>query len=184
MHTLSLFTDVSCNPKFQIGFGAYLLVADLDLNADRMELIKDRVKYKKFDFTSSTKLEIETLLWALQEVKKIIPKSDWPVRLTLYTDSQGLAGLPDRRAKLEQLNFKSIGKNRELNQAALYRKFYRASDRWQFKVVKLKGHFKSLKKDTFQTLFTYVDKRSRKELKSYLKENPLLNTIRDSLISI
>lgn len=175
MNTFYLFTDASCNPKLQIGFGAYLLACDFDLKADHMELLKDQVKLKKFEFTSSTQLEIETVLWALQEVEKIIPKSNFSNSLVLYTDSQGLAGLPDRRAKLEQLNFKSIGKNRELNQAALYREFYRASDRWQFKVVKLKGHSKSSAKDRAHILFSCVDKGSRKALKSYLKENPLLN---------
>ena len=175
MDTLSFFTDVSCNPKYQLGFGAYLLVPDFDLNADQMELLKNKVKCKKFEFTSSTKLEIETLLWALKEVERINPKSELPGHLILYTDSQGMAGLPDRRAKLERLNFKSIGKNRELNHAALYREFYRASDKWQFKVVKLKGHSKSITKDRSHTLFSYVDKESRKALKFYLKKNPLLN---------
>jgi ribonuclease HI len=175
MDTLSLFTDVSCNAKYQLGFGAYLLVSDSDLNAGQKDILKNKVKFKKFEFTSSTKLEIETVSWALKEVEKIIPKFDLPGHLILYTDSQCIAGLLNRRAKLERLNFKSIGKNRELNYAALYREFYQASDKWQFKLVKLEGHSKSLTKDRYHTMFSYVDKGSRKALKSYLKKIPLLN---------
>lgn len=179
MDTLSLFTDVSCNTKYRLGFGAYLLVPDSELNAGQSagqrDIFKNKVKFKKFEFTSSTKLEIETLLWALKEVEKIIPKSDLAGHLILYTDSQCIAGLLNRRAKLEHLNFKSIRKNQELNYGALYREFYQASDKWLFKLVKLKGHSKSLTKDKYHTLFSYVDKGSRKALKSYLKKIPLLD---------
>ena len=60
-----LFTDGSVNPKQNIGFGAYLHVKQSQVYD---EFLKQRVKVKRFDSTSSTKLELETILWALNEI--------------------------------------------------------------------------------------------------------------------
>jgi len=56
-----LFTDGSVNPQSKIGFGAYLFLNKLEFFS--LELEK-KIKIQKFVNTSSTKLELETLLWA------------------------------------------------------------------------------------------------------------------------
>ena len=66
MSRIALFTDVSINTNLKIGFGAYLLVPESYLKEKSYDLIKKEVKLKKFESTSSTKLEIETLLWSLE----------------------------------------------------------------------------------------------------------------------
>jgi len=53
-----LFTDGSVNPQSGIGFGTYLLLEKKDFFCDELER---KIKIKKFDNTSSTKLELETL---------------------------------------------------------------------------------------------------------------------------
>ena len=166
-----LFTDASLNKDLKIGFGAYLLVPESYLQETSHDLMKKKVKVKKFESTSSTKLEIETLLWALEELEKSHKERDLYGKVTLYTDSQCVAGLPGRRTKLERTEFKSSKTNNELNNALLYRRFYRLSDRLQFEIIKLKGHSKSLLKDTIQKVFLQVDKGSRKALRDYLAKN-------------
>jgi ribonuclease HI len=168
-----LFTDVSINKDLNIGFGAYLLVPESYLQETSCEVIKKEVNVKKFESSSSTKLEIETLLWALEELEKSHKKIDLFGKVTIYTDSQCIAGLSGRRTKLERSEFKSSKTNNELNNALLYRRFYRFSDRLKFEIIKLKGHSKSLLKDPIHKLFSQVDKGSRKALKVYLNENKL-----------
>jgi len=83
-----LFTDGSVNPKQNIGFGAYLHVKGDTIYE---ESLKKSVKIKRFEDTSSTKLEIETLLWALDEIDLEDEE------LIIYTDCQNILGLPARR---------------------------------------------------------------------------------------
>ena len=59
MKTYKLFTDGSSCPKTKIGFGAFLL---LDEEKGISSIKPDTVKIKKFENTSSTRLELETLL--------------------------------------------------------------------------------------------------------------------------
>ena len=72
-----LFTDGSVNIKTNIGYGAYLMVE----NKDDVSAL---VKVKQFEDTSSTKLELQTLLWALEEVKGLGRK------IIIYTYSQNI----------------------------------------------------------------------------------------------
>jgi ribonuclease HI len=111
---IKLFCDGSCNPQEKIGYGAYLLVED-----DNFDLIslKSKIIFKKFGNTSSSKLEIETLLWALNDIdiKDCI--------IEVYTDCQNIIGLQDRREKLEKNNFQtSAGKI--MNNHELYKDFF------------------------------------------------------------
>jgi len=65
MKPIHLFTDASVNNQLKIGFGAYLAVENLSNASD--DLLKS-VQLRRFDNTSSTKLELQTLLWAIQEL--------------------------------------------------------------------------------------------------------------------
>ncbi|NOY71664.1 MAG: ribonuclease H, partial [Gammaproteobacteria bacterium] len=64
MLNLRVFTDGSVNPQLKVGYGAYLLVSDLSTS---IASLKYTVKVKRFEQTSSTKLELQTLLWSLSE---------------------------------------------------------------------------------------------------------------------
>ena len=103
---LFLFTDGSVNTKSDIGYGAYLLVPENELFLDGLN---SKVKLKRFEKTSSTKLEIQTVLWALSEV------GDFERKIILYTDSQNILGLPGRRERLEKNDFYSKQNRRITN---------------------------------------------------------------------
>ena len=151
-----LFIDGSVNPQQRLGFGAYLSVSDEDKISE--------VQLKMFEDTSSTQLELETFLWAIEDISI-------DSNLTIYTDCQNIIGLPARREKLEKSNYHTkIGK--PLIHTLLYKKFFLLTDKHSCKFVKVKGHKKTQLKDSTDKLFTLVDKGSRDALRQYILEMP------------
>ena len=126
------------------------------------ESLKMRVKVKRFDQTSSTKLELQTLLWALTSIQSLGKK------IVVYTDSQNIIGLPGRRSRLEQNNYRSK-KNKHINNYKLYQAFFQLLDQLNCEFIKIKGHKVSHQKDELDKLFTIVDRASRKALRNQEK---------------
>ncbi len=150
-----LFTDGSVNTHSKIGYGAYLVVSEGGLQLDAL---RTSVKVKRFEHTSSTKLELQTLLWALRDIQALGGK------VIVYTDSQNIMGLQGRRERFEQNNYRS-NKNRRLNNYELYQEFYRMTDQLHCKFVQVRGHQVSNQKDDIDRLFTLVDRASRNALR-------------------
>ena len=155
MADLLLFTDGSVNPQSNIGYGAYLAVSGEGLS---LESLRTSVKVKRFEHTSSTKLELQTLLWALSDIQAL------GRRVIVYTDSQNIIGLPGRRDRLEQNDYQTK-KNKHIKNYKLYREFYRMTDQLDCKFVKVRGHKVSNQKDEIDQLFTFVDRASRNALR-------------------
>lgn len=156
---LHIFTDGSVHTQSKVGYGAYLVVADL---ATPIASLQDAVKVKRFEQTSSTRLELQTLLWALSETIALSDGAD--TTLTVYTDSQNIMNLPSRRARLEQNDYFS-SKNKRLNHYELYQQFYRLNSRLNGKFVKVIGHQASNRKDQIDRLFALVDRAARRALR-------------------
>ena len=156
MTALKLFTDVSVNPQSKIGYGAYLSLPPEPIS---FESLKMRVKVKRFEQTSSTKLELQTLLWALTSIQSFGKK------VVVYTDSQNIIGLPRRRSRFEQNNYRSK-KNKRINNYKLYQAFFQLLDQFDCEFVKLQGHKVSHQKDELDKLFALVDRASRKALRN------------------
>lgn len=154
MH-IKLFCDGSVNPQKKIGFGSYFIYKDNSLKQD--------LQIKKFLETSSTKLELEVLLWALENIEL----SSQDKKIIVYTDCQNILGLERRREKFEANNYKtSTGKI--VKNHVLYKKFYEITDNLDCSFEKVKGHKKTSQKDEIDKLFNLVDKASRKALREYL----------------
>jgi len=98
MDELILLTDGSVNPQSNIGYGAYLAVSERVLSLDSL---RSCVKVRRFEHTSSTKLELQTLLWALSDIQALGSK------VIVYTDSQNIMGLQERRDRFEQNDYRS-----------------------------------------------------------------------------
>lgn len=154
-----LFTDGSVHVQSGIGFGAYLFVENIDTLLDEL---KAKVQVVRFEATSSTKLELQTFLHAFGNV----PASS--VRLEVYTDSQNIISLLNRRSRLETNDFHSKG-NRLLNNAELYRDFFGLIDQHHCEFIKVKGHKKTNQKDDVERIFTLVDRASRNALRRELR---------------
>jgi ribonuclease HI len=174
MNSFALFTDVSLNPQRKLGIGAYLLVSTAFLeimphDIERGE-ISARLRFKRFSKTSSTKLEVQTVLWALKNFRGEFNSSD-PGSLQVYTDSQCVAGLLARRAGLEANDFIAGRSGRPLTNASLYRAFYAAYDEIGFELIKVAGHSRAGSHDTVQRIFSYVDKEVRRALNLWIGES-------------
>jgi ribonuclease HI len=154
MDELILLTDGSVNARSKIGYGAYLAVSERGLPLDSL---RARVKVRRFEHTSSTKLELQTLLWALSDIQALGRK------VIVYTDSQNIMGLQGRRDRFEQNDYRSK-KNIRLHNYELYQEFYRMIDQLDCELVKVRGHQVSNHKDDIDRLFTLVDRASRNAL--------------------
>ncbi len=155
MDELILLTDGSVNTQSNIGYGAYLALSEYGLPLDSL---RARVKVRRFEHTSSTKLELQTLLWALSDIQAL------GSRVIVYTDSQNIMGLQGRRDRFEQNDYRSK-KNKRLNNYELYQEFYRMTDQLNCEFVKVRGHQVSNQKEDIDRLFTLVDRASRNALR-------------------
>jgi ribonuclease HI len=168
-----LFTDVSLNPRLRLGVGASLVLPAAFLERSPKDIerseIAEQVVVRRFAETSSTKLEVQTVVWALDEYRNS-PAAFRPEILRVYTDSQCIAGLGRRRARLERTGFLSTRTHRPIRNAALYRMFYELSDELGFEVIKVSGHTRTSSRDTIDHVFSIVDKEARKALKLHLRE--------------
>ncbi|MBN2635550.1 MAG: hypothetical protein JXR61_04715 [Prolixibacteraceae bacterium] len=153
---LFLFTDGSVNTTTNVGFGAFMVLNKDELLATDS---KPEINLKRFEETSSVKLELQTLLSALTEIKEFKGK------ITIYTDSQNCVGLPGRRVRLEKNNYYSKG-GRRINNFELYKQFYTLMDDMNFEFVKIKGHKRTGLKNNIDRLFTLVDRASRNAVRA------------------
>ena len=151
-----LFTDGSVNTQSRLGVGASLIIEDLDISLDEA---KKRVQLKQFEETSSTKLELQILLDTLAKLEKS------KTRVIVYTDSQNIVGLSDRRSRFEKNKY--ISKNgRLIDNHELYKAFYRLTDVLNCQIVKVKGHKSSSLKNEIDLFFTIVDRAARHGLRA------------------
>ena len=152
---LMLFTDGSVHAQTKIGYGAYLIAGESQLS---IEALRAGIKVKRFEETSSTKLELQTLLWALSDIQTE------KCKVILYTDSQNIMSLLSRRSRLEQNDYRSKN-NKFLNNYELYQEFFRVIDQLDCDFVKVRGHKRSPQKDKIDEIFTLVDRASRNALR-------------------
>lgn len=156
-----LFTDGSVDAKTHIGFGAYLAI---NSTAASLADLKTKVKVEQFENTSSTTLELQTLLWAMDDA--FLSQTEKMIRVVVYSDSQNIIDLLARRSRLEEQGY--FARNgRRLNNAELYRQFFRAIDQCNCQIIKVDGHKTQHSKNDIDRLFSLVDKASRSALREF-----------------
>jgi ribonuclease HI len=156
METILLFTDGSVSSRTKIGYGAYLVIEERALEEDLSEL---PISIRRFEKTSSTKLELETLIWALGEVGS----ANRTIRV--HTDAQNTISLLERRSYLEQHKFYSRS-HKLLKNHQLYRDFFRIIDSLDCTFEKVQGHRPTRLKSRIDQLFSRVDRASRNALRN------------------
>lgn len=149
---LALFVDGSVNPQARVGYGACLcLPASVCMQAPNNSV--NDIQIRRFEDTSSTQLELETLLWALD----LVPAD---TEITVYTDCQNIMNLLLRRQRLVAKAYCNK-KGEPLAHAALYQQFYRHYDALAFTLVKLKGHKPAVDRSILDQWFSRVDRAAR-----------------------
>lgn len=154
MEEKALFIDGSVDPKSNVGVGAYLLTD----KAFTEDCGLPDIRVKRFEGTSSTKLELQTLLWAFEEIDAKC------CGLKVYTDSQNIVGLPDRRAKLQECGFQNRN-GQPIRNRELYQRFYDILASRNCCFEKVEGHQAQSKKSRIEEIFTQVDRAARAELR-------------------
>lgn len=154
MTPLLLFTDGSVHPSSRIGYGAYMALPKTARINDH------QVQLKRFKNTSSSQLELETLIWALHTLR--------PKMVIIYTDSQNIIGLPKRRDRFEKQNYLTT-QNKPMRHADLYREFFHLTDQIDCTFVKVKGHQASDQKTEFDRFFSRVDRAARQALRDHFR---------------
>ena len=156
MEPLKIFIDGSTDPVTKIGYGATLIVGDITVPP---ELLVPKIRVKMFEQTTSTKLELQCLLWALNEIGEKAKK------IIIYTDSQNIIRLPQKGEEFRKNNYQSRG-GKPLSHSELYREFYTITDKLDCEFIKVAGHQRSDKKDNTSRIFTLLDRAARKALRS------------------
>jgi predicted GIY-YIG superfamily endonuclease/ribonuclease HI len=172
MNNYALFTDASLNPGLKVGVGGHLIVpgsfTETPSNLINISDLEENLVLRRFEDTSSTRLEVQTVLWALEEYCIVSGSPSAPGKLHIYSDSQCVEGLLPRRARLESRGFHCRGGNRLLKNAPLYGKYYAFHDRLKFEVTKVTGHTRSRSRNTVERIFSFIDQKVRKALKSWM----------------
>ena len=173
MNSFVLFTDVSLNPQRKLGVGACLLVPKSLLNRTPDSIERAEVaaglRFRRFAETSSTRLELQTVLWAVEIYREEFSRPG-AGRVAIYTDSQSVVGLPGRRAGLEAKDYVASRSGRPLSNALLYREFYSAHDELGFELIKVAGHSRAGSHNSVQRIFSYVDQEVRQKLNLWMSE--------------
>ena len=165
MQKIELFTDSSVNPKAKVGFAAFLVKNDKDII---LESLNKSIKIKKFENTSSTRIELQSLLWAINEIEE--EKNDLSnILIEVYTDCQNIVNLKNRKSKLVENNYQS-GTGKLLKNHDLYKDFFEKESRLNLNIIKVKGHKKTALKDNIDNIFNLVDKASRSALRNEFKD--------------
>ena len=172
MTGFALFTDASLHAKLSCGVGAFLVlpaaVLDMPVSTRAADFF-DRLRFQRFAATSSSAIEVQTALWALESYRKECKEID-AGRLHLYSDSQCIAGLLKRRAALESNNFCAKRSGRELNNINLYRRYFELYDAQGFDVIKMTGHTRPSSRDTAHSVFSFLDREVRRALRAWVHE--------------
>lgn len=169
----AFFADVSLDPVLRMGVGAYLVIPSVLLKSSSCLIeqseLPGRPVLRRFTCTSSTTLELQTVLWAREEHRSrtTAPGTE---KLQVYSDSQCIAGLLKRRTALTSRCFRSGKTARLLRQASLYRRYYDLHDKLDFEVIKLKGQTNLGTRDAVLEVFFSLDKYVRKALRRWMHE--------------
>jgi ribonuclease HI len=156
-----------------MGVGAYLVVPAALLETSSRSIVcaelAEQPVLRRFEGASSTTLEVQTVLWALED-HRTVSAGLVPGNLQVYSDSQCIAGLLKRRTGLTDRGFRARGTDRELRNASLYRRFYELYDELEFEITKVKGHTSHFSRNAMQEVFSYLDRQVRKALRLWLEE--------------
>lgn len=170
LETRYIFTDAATSPQAEIAIGVFVCLDQKQVNALAHAstemlygMLDDKIQYQQYHSKKSTWSEIQTVIHALHAVPASVAS------IEIYTDCQSVCDLAGKRKeKLEKNHFMTRA-GRELQHADLYKAFYALIEKYQVKVIKIKGHNPASKQLSWQErVFAVLDKVSRKKLRQVL----------------
>jgi len=174
--TIFVFSDAATSPQAFIAIGAFICLEQQQINEiDKLPIenlskyLASAVSYRKYTSNKSTWSEIKTAIHALN---LIYEKTQFIGKVEIYTDCQNLCNLMGvRKEKLLKNNFMTKG-GKVFQHANLYKELYSLVENRDVNFFKVKGHYTSYRKFTWQErIFSVLDKLSRKQLRLFLKRS-------------
>jgi len=171
-HFYHIFCDASFHPNSGFAVGGFFLCGDQELT-ELAAAADPKITVELFtnDYTNNTRIEIITVLNALDYYKKncLAEASLNQPSPIIYTDCKTVCDLLGRREKLVARNFQSKKSGHLLRSHDLYRQFFDIYDELNPTIVWVKGHSPSKDHNHIQKIFSYVDRTVRRALRSKLK---------------
>lgn len=158
--TVYIYSDASFSKNFGIAVIGFAMFHTLDEH-NTIHLKDIETTLCEIKETNNIRAEIRGALAALEACpmgKEVI----------LYTDCQTIVDLPSRRKKLEQKNFISESKGRELANADLYKEFFALYDLKRPEIIWVKGH-SSKRQTNIGKNFSHLDRLVRRKLRESTK---------------
>jgi len=166
-----IFTASSFDPRLKIGAGCNLVLTSKECktlkNDDLETLPLSTIDFKEI---TATRLELETMIWAIETFHN---ESSSP-KLTVYSGFKTSKDLLQRRAKLERTNYSGAREGTTLANADLYKKLFKLHDRLSFEMIWMEEPASDTDKTSTQFIFSKVCEHVDQALKNQLKEqNPI-----------
>ncbi len=155
---VTIFSDISFDPKSRIGVAGLLLVEDSQLAEFNANL---NVHLAWYQATACTQLEINSVIAAME---MILSKQLGTVQI--YTDCKSVIDLPGRRVRLEGSSFVTKSSGKEHKHANLYREFFKIFDQSRPVLTWIKGHKALENHSVIDSYFSHVDKTCRNVLRA------------------
>ncbi|MCZ2267223.1 MAG: hypothetical protein LC124_00030 [Ignavibacteriales bacterium] len=171
--------DSSYNPERRLGVGGFLCIPNCpdEILADNQMLEKlyspGAMKTKIVENTTNTRLELQTLLCALEFLKSDNENKTYGKMesTTIYTDCRTAIDLLRRRKRLESVHYRSKRKGSTLVNADIYKSFFNLYDEFSPKLIWVKGHTPGKTRIGVQRIFSEVDRFVRNLLRNYISHN-------------
>ncbi|GAB61561.1 MAG: hypothetical protein DWB56_12940 [Candidatus Jettenia sp.] len=172
----TIFIDSSYNPDRKFGVGGFLCIPNCPdevlVNKNALEELysPDVVKTRIVEHTTNTRLELQTLLWALESLRldTETKTSEEMGSITVYTDCRTAVDLLRRRERLGRTHYLSKRKGTILGNADIYKGIFTLCDQLSPKLVWIKGHTSEKDRVGIQKIFSEVDRFVRNLLRSYI----------------
>ena len=173
---LTIFIDSSYNPGRRLGVGGFLCIPNCPDEALAHKNVfeelysPDAVKTRIVEHTTNTRLELQTLLWALESLKldNETKTSGKIGSITIYTDCRTAVDLLRRRKRLESVQYLSKRKGTTLVNADIYKSIFTLYDELSPNLVWIKGHTSEKDRVGIQRIFSEVDRLVRNLLRNYI----------------
>ncbi len=161
--TIEIFTDGSCNTELKIGGWAALLLFE-----NKEIIIKGTILN-----TSHNRMELWAVLKSFEFVKDQNIIFD---NVRIYSDSQYVVNLPDRKDKLKKSSF-ITKKGIQIQNSDLIEEFIHMIENYNIELIKVKAHQKKYETENYNRK---VDKIARSQVRKAitLSQNPsiIINT--------
>jgi ribonuclease HI len=175
-----LYCDAGFNTRHHIGVAGFLLLESEECarNFSVVQLdsqLGHEIQFHTFQETNNIRAELRGIIFALESIENRLSRINRnsiavEPSVTLYTDCLSIAGLKDRRRRLESCDFNSKRTGLLLSNADLYRKFYTFCDSADFQIVWVKGHTPRGRRDAVHENFSAVDKAVREKLRKTIRQ--------------